>query len=121
MKDWCDEGTCQWYHQRLEKSADLSPRAASAVQLNDKLGSLNRCQGGLFSSLVDKSPMDMCFRMRPGLTAVRVIDFSYVHSVGAEVEVVLPEESGIVQIEVQPLSMPIMLRTAATTAATTAR
>ncbi len=85
-------------------STDLSPCSASAVQLNDKLGLTNRCQGGLFSSLVDKSPMDMCFRMRPGLTDVRVIDYSYVHSVSAEIEAVLPEESGIVQIEVPHLS-----------------
>ena len=39
--------------------------------MNDKLGSLNRCQGGLFSALVDKSPLEMGFRMRPGLTAVK--------------------------------------------------
>ena len=50
--------------------------------------------------------MDMCFRMRPGLTNVRVIDYSYVHSVSAEVEAVLPEESGIVQIEVILLTLP---------------
>jgi hypothetical protein len=37
---------------------------------------------------------------RPGLTAVKIIDYSYVHYVNAEVEVLLPEESGIVQIEV---------------------
>jgi hypothetical protein len=37
---------------------------------------------------------------RPGLTAVKIIDFNYVHYLNAEVEVLLPEESGIVQIEV---------------------
>jgi hypothetical protein len=34
------------------------------VQLNDKLGTLNRVQGGLFSGIVDKSPMDMCFQTK---------------------------------------------------------
>ncbi len=60
-------------HTRARARARTHARTP-AVQLNDKLGSLNRCQGGLFSSMVDKTPMDMCFRMRPGLTSVRVID-----------------------------------------------
>ena len=34
------------------------------------------------------------------ILCAQVIDFSYVHSINAEVEVVLPEEQGIVQIEV---------------------
>ena len=41
---------------------------------------------------------------RPGMTSVKIIDFNYVHYVNAEVEVLLPEESGIVQIEVLPRS-----------------
>ena len=35
------------------------------------------------------------------MTSVKIIDFNYVHYVNAEVEVLLPEESGIVQIEVR--------------------
>mmetsp|Transcript_16806 Transcript_16806/g.45849 ORF Transcript_16806/g.45849 Transcript_16806/m.45849 type:complete len:500 (+) Transcript_16806:468-1967(+) len=74
--------------------------ANGIVQLNDKLNARNRCQGGLFSALIDKTPMDMCFRMAPGLTSVKVIDYKYVRHSNLEVEVVMPEESGIVQIEV---------------------
>jgi hypothetical protein len=54
--------------------------------------------------------MDMCFRMRPGLTSVRVIDYNYVCSVSAEIEVVLPEESGVLQIEVQNLMTLMILK-----------
>jgi hypothetical protein len=36
---------------------------------------------------------------------VKIIDFNYVHYLNAEVEVLLPEESGIVQIEVHGRDM----------------
>ena len=42
------------------------------------------------------------------MTSVKIIDFNYVHYVNAEVEVLLPEESGIVQIEVQPCAHPAL-------------
>ena len=43
------------------------------------------------------------------MTSVKIIDFNYVHYVNAEVEVLLPEESGIVQIEVQPCAHPVFV------------
>ncbi len=33
------------------------------------------CQGGLFTSLLDKNPMSTNFKVSPGLTEVEIIDF----------------------------------------------
>lgn len=44
--------------------------ANQIVALNERLGSFDRCQGGLFSSLIDKYPCDLCFESDPGLTQV---------------------------------------------------
>jgi hypothetical protein len=45
--------------------------ANQVVALNERLGSLDRCQGGMFSSLVDRYPTDLVFESDPGLTQVR--------------------------------------------------
>jgi hypothetical protein len=41
------------------------------VSLNERLGSLDRCQGGLFTSMVDKNPTDTQFQVAAGLTQVK--------------------------------------------------
>jgi hypothetical protein len=45
--------------------------ANQIVSLNERLGSLDRCQGGLFTSMVDKNPTDTQFQVAAGLTQVR--------------------------------------------------
>ena len=69
------------------------------VSLNERLGSLDRCQGGLFTALVDKTPLNTNFKVPTGLTSVRVLDFDMVHFANLEAEINFPEESGIVQVE----------------------
>ena len=44
--------------------------ANQIVALNERLGALDRCQGGLFSSLIDKYPTELNFESDPGLTEV---------------------------------------------------
>lgn len=44
--------------------------ANQIVALNERLGAHERCQGGLFSSLIDKYPTELVFESDPGLTAV---------------------------------------------------
>jgi hypothetical protein len=44
--------------------------ANQIVSLNERLGSLDRCQGGLFTSMVDKNPTDTQFKVDAGLTQV---------------------------------------------------
>ena len=36
------------------------------VALNERLGALDRCQGGLFTAQVDKNPTDTQFDVPPG-------------------------------------------------------
>jgi hypothetical protein len=69
------------------------------VQLNDRLGSLATCQGGMFTSLQDKNPMSTNFKVPPGLTSVNIVDFSPARFVNFESEISFPEEGGILQVE----------------------
>eukprot|EP00949_MAST-11_sp_MAST-11-sp1_P000116 g116.t1 len=69
------------------------------VALNERLGALDRCQGGLFTAMVDKSPTDTQFSVPPGLTQVTILDYDFVKFINFEAEINYPEEEGIVQIE----------------------
>ena len=69
------------------------------VALNERLGALDRCQGGLFTAMVDKSPTDTKFDVPPGLTQVTILDFDFVHFINFEAEINFPEDEGVVQVE----------------------
>lgn len=69
------------------------------VALNERLGALDRCQGGLFTAMVDDSPTDTQISVPPGLTQVTILDFDFVHFINFEAEINFPEDDGIVQIE----------------------
>ena len=73
--------------------------ANQIVALAERLGALDRCQGGLFTSMVDTNPTKTQFNVPPGLTQVRILDFDYVHFINFEAEINYPEEEGIVQVE----------------------
>lgn len=69
------------------------------VALNERLGSMDRCQGGLFTSLIDDRPTDTQFEVPPGLTEVRILDYDPVRFINFEAEINFPEDDGIVQVE----------------------
>ncbi|GLD98153.1 hypothetical protein PINS_up006850 [Pythium insidiosum] len=69
------------------------------VALNERLGSMDRCQGGLFTSLIDDRPTDTQFEVPPGLTQVRILDYDPVRFINFEAEINFPEDDGIVQVE----------------------
>jgi hypothetical protein len=73
--------------------------ANQIVALVERLGALDRIQGGLFTSMVDTNPTKTQFNVPPGLTQVRILDFDYVHFINFEAEINYPEEEGIVQVE----------------------
>jgi len=73
--------------------------ANQIVALNERLGAMDRCQGGLFTSAVDKKPTDTSFDVPPGLTQVTILDYDFVRFINFEAEINYPEEEGIVQIE----------------------
>jgi len=69
------------------------------VALNEKLGSADRCQGGLFTGELDSDPTATSFQVPPGLTKVGVLDFSEVKYLNIEAEINFAEDEGIVQVE----------------------
>ena len=69
------------------------------VALNERLGAMDRCQGGLFSAHVDHNPTQTQFDVPPGLTQVTILDYDFVRFINFEAEINYPEEDGIVQVE----------------------
>ena len=69
------------------------------VALNERLGAMDRCQGGLFTSVVDKNPTATSFDVPPGLTQVTILDYDFVRFINFEAEINYPEDEGIVQVE----------------------
>eukprot|EP00936_MAST-01D_sp_MAST-1D-sp1_P001529 g1529.t1 len=67
--------------------------------LNDRLGSRDGCQGGLFSDMIDQDPISTQFHLEPGLTHIRVVDFNALRFANFEAQICYPEDQGIVQVE----------------------
>ena len=60
---------------------------------------MDRCQGGLFTAMVDTNPTQTDFTVPPGLTQVSILDYDLVRFINFEAEIHYPESEGIVQIE----------------------
>ncbi|DBA00171.1 TPA: hypothetical protein N0F65_007796 [Lagenidium giganteum] len=69
------------------------------VTLNDRLGSLERCQGGLFTSELDDAPTSTSLHVAPGLTKIAIVDFEFESFTNFEADIHAPHDEGIVQIE----------------------
>jgi hypothetical protein len=69
------------------------------VALNERLGAMDRCQGGLFTSKIDHDPTTTQFKVPTGLTKVAILDYDFVGCINFEAEINYPEDEGIVQIE----------------------
>ena len=73
------------------------------VAMNQRLGSMDRCQGGFLTAVVDndsESQVDMTFvQHSESLTRVQLLDFSMQGHINFEAEIHFPEDEGIVQIE----------------------
>ena len=72
--------------------------ANQIVALNEKLGSTDRCQGGLFTGELDSDPTSTSFQVPPGLTRVGVLDFNELKFLNIEAEINFPEDEGIIQV-----------------------
>uniref|UniRef100_K3WUM5 Uncharacterized protein n=1 Tax=Globisporangium ultimum (strain ATCC 200006 / CBS 805.95 / DAOM BR144) TaxID=431595 RepID=K3WUM5_GLOUD len=73
--------------------------ANQIAALNERLGSMERCQGGLFSSEIDRKPTETHFEVPTGLTQVKILDFDLTDFINFEAEIHTPEEEGVIQIE----------------------
>ena len=69
------------------------------VALNERLGAMDRCQGGLFTSKIDHDPTNTQFKVPTGLTKVAILDYDFIGCINFEAEINYPEDEGIVQIE----------------------
>ncbi|KAL7996473.1 hypothetical protein Plhal703r1_c39g0137471 [Plasmopara halstedii] len=67
--------------------------------LTERLGAMDRCQGGLFSSKLDLQPTETHFEVTPGLTQVKILDFDTIRFINFEAEINFPESKGVIQIE----------------------
>ncbi|KAG2531608.1 hypothetical protein BBO99_00001827 [Phytophthora kernoviae] len=67
--------------------------------LNERLGAMERCQGGLFSSKLDMQPTETHFEVTPGLTQVKILDFDAIRFINFEAEINFPESDGVIQVE----------------------
>ncbi len=73
--------------------------ANQIVALNERLGALDRNQGGFFTNKVDEDPTSTNFDVPPGLTSVKILDFDFVRFINFEAEINYPNDEGIIQIE----------------------
>lgn len=73
--------------------------ANQIVALNDKLGSADRCQGGMFTGELDTDASSSSFKVEPGLTQVSILDFHDTKFINFEAEINFPEDDGIIQVE----------------------
>mmetsp|Transcript_10807 Transcript_10807/g.26463 ORF Transcript_10807/g.26463 Transcript_10807/m.26463 type:complete len:893 (+) Transcript_10807:104-2782(+) len=69
------------------------------VALNERLGAMDRCQGGLFTSKIDSDPTATQFKVPTGLTQVGILDYDLINCINFEAEINYPEAEGIVQVE----------------------
>ena len=73
--------------------------ANQIVGLNDRLGSLDRCQGGFFTNMVDMDPTSTKFDTSRGNTQVKVLDFDFVKFINFEADIEYAVDEVMLQIE----------------------
>lgn len=88
--------------------AEWIPQGANQLSyLMDRLGVLDRCQGGLFTAQIDTAPSKSKFLCPVGLTQVRILDFDHSEAINFEAEIQYPEAPGIVQVEFFGMHMEV--------------
>jgi hypothetical protein len=72
--------------------------ANQIVQLNNNLGSTERCQGGFISPAVDEMAAGTQIEMHPELTSVDILDYTLTNHINFEAEIKFAVDSDAVQI-----------------------
>ena len=75
------------------------------VQLNNNLGSTERCQGGFISPAIDDKAAGTQIEMHPELTSVDILDYTLTNHINFEAEISFAVESDAVQIETFGVSL----------------
>lgn len=73
--------------------------ANQIVALNERLGALDRCQGGFFTSVVDTDPTSAKLTIPQGMTSVSILDFDFVRFTNFAAEIGFSVDEGVIQIE----------------------
>jgi hypothetical protein len=72
--------------------------ANQIVQLNNSVGSTERCQGGFISPAIDDDSTGTDLEMSPELTSVDILDYTLTNHINFEAEINFAEDSGVVQV-----------------------
>lgn len=79
--------------------------ANQIVQLNNNLGSTERCQGGFISPSIDDKSAGTQIEMHPELTSVDILDYTLTNHINFEAEINFAVDSDAVQIETFGVSL----------------
>jgi len=79
--------------------------ANQIVQLNNNVGSTERCQGGFISPDIDDAEGGTSMTDDHDLTAVDILDYTLTHHINFEAEIRFHEEGGVVQVETFGVSL----------------
>ncbi|CAM9176318.1 unnamed protein product [Ectocarpus sp. 6 AP-2014] len=79
--------------------------ANQIVNLNNSVGSTERCQGGFISPAIDDDSTGTDLEMSPELTSVDILDYTLTNHINFEAEINFAEESGVVQVETFGVSL----------------
>ncbi|CAM9155222.1 unnamed protein product, partial [Choristocarpus tenellus] len=75
------------------------------VNLNNSVGSTERCQGGFISPAIDDDSTGTNLEMTPELTSVDILDYTLTNHINFEAEINFAEESGVIQVETFGVSL----------------
>lgn len=79
--------------------------ANQIVQLNNNVGSTERCQGGFISPALDDAAAGTQIEMSPELTSVDILDYTLTNHINFEAEINFAEDDDVVQIETFGVSL----------------
>lgn len=79
--------------------------ANQIVQLNNKMGSTERCQGGFISPAIDEHPTGTQIQMSPELTSVDILDYTLTNHINFEAQISFAVSEGTVQVETFGVSL----------------
>jgi hypothetical protein len=79
--------------------------ANQIVQLNNNVGSTERCQGGFISPALDSNSADTQIEMSPELTSVDILDYTLTNHINFEAEINFAEDDDVVQVETFGVSL----------------
>jgi len=80
--------------------------ANQIVQLNNNVGSTERCQGGFISPAIDDHAADTSIQMSPELTSVDILDYTLTNHINFEAEINFANDGDeVVQVETFGVSL----------------